>query len=114
MGHHKVSRHALPVGSSSIYPPYFENYVELVCSHEENSKACVEGMVVPDIERQREIVAMYSSILNTYPVEYPPSVRYTLWGLLVSDNQAMLTRMLDLLTNYSESVIMIGELMRSL
>jgi hypothetical protein len=98
--------------TSRVLPSYFEAYTETVCEYEDDKRACMENMVAPDVKKQEEMVEMYKTLLNTYPMENAVSLRYTMWKILASGDPERLADAIDLLNQYVMAVAMINDMIK--
>jgi hypothetical protein len=100
--------------TSKILPRYFEIYTETICSYEHKPRACIDTMIIPDMEKQHEIVRDFTRLVNTYPMDDIPSVKYSLLKLIIQGDEETLTKLLSLLNTYAVSIMMISEIVRDI
>lgn len=121
--HQHVLR-ALPVdtdtlaSTSRIMPHYFKLYTDTICEYEQkhhiNKRECLENMVLPSIEKQQEIAREFDMLIKTYPIDDAPSLRYTIFQLILQGEDEALTRIMELLNNYAISIAMLSEMVHNL
>lgn len=101
-------------GTSRILPRYFESYIETICEHRPDKRACVENMVVPEEDRQQEILKRYDEMVHAFPMEDAPSLRYTVMEVLVRGDEELLDKLTTLLGFYTQSVVMLTDAIREI
>lgn len=112
--HHnsKIGYSIPPAMEEYILPKYFHTYTEVICKYEKNAQ-CFDDMIVPDLEKQKEVLRSFEWFKNTYPMDDSPSLQYGIMNLIVHEKSEALDAIKDLLNTDLMALQLIRQILQS-
>lgn len=95
---------------NQIIPRYFEKYIEIICTNSENPSGCIQSMIVPDIQRQIDVLKGFDMLVQRYDiVDASAFLQSSIMKLLIEKDDDTLMRVIDLLNSYNVVTHMLQE-----